>query len=294
MSNKWQIHRRTFLRGVGAAMALPMLDAMVPSLGSVVCAATGTAAKLPKRMAFVYVPNGVTDARVDARQRRRRISLHAHPRAAHAAQEGHHRPLRLRSDATASPCGDGAGDHARASASFLTGVAPAKDLRLATSAPASRVDQIAAEQDRRADRAPVARALLRRRPAARRVRLRLRCAYQFNLSWRSETMPVNAGGRSEAGLRAPLRRRQRRTSIRSRPARAGRCSRRAFSTSSATTRRQLQSRLGTNDRRKLDEYLTADPRDRKTRRAGAEDRAAPAGRHCARRRCSTASKSTSA
>src|SRR5215207_9215012 len=60
MSNHWHIHRRTFLRGVGAAMALPMLDAMVPSLGSVVRAANGTAEKLPKRMAFVYVPNGVT------------------------------------------------------------------------------------------------------------------------------------------------------------------------------------------------------------------------------------------
>jgi hypothetical protein len=58
----WHIHRRTFLRGVGAAMALPMLDAMAPSLASVVSAATATPANLPKRMAFVYVPNGVTKA----------------------------------------------------------------------------------------------------------------------------------------------------------------------------------------------------------------------------------------
>src|SRR5215207_1312357 len=57
---KWQIHRRTFLRGVGAAVALPMLDAMLPSLGSVVSAANATPQQFPKRMAFVYVPNGVT------------------------------------------------------------------------------------------------------------------------------------------------------------------------------------------------------------------------------------------
>src|SRR4051812_4679380 len=60
MSDKWHIHRRTFLRGLGAAVALPMLDAMVPWLGSVVSAATSTSQKFPKRMAFVYVPNGVT------------------------------------------------------------------------------------------------------------------------------------------------------------------------------------------------------------------------------------------
>ena len=32
MSARWQIHRRTFLRGVGAAVALPLLDAMLPSV----------------------------------------------------------------------------------------------------------------------------------------------------------------------------------------------------------------------------------------------------------------------
>src|SRR5262245_36109453 len=65
MSSKWQIHRRTFLRGVGAAMALPMLDAMVPSMRSTARAGatswTGAGQPLfPKRMAFVYVPNGAT------------------------------------------------------------------------------------------------------------------------------------------------------------------------------------------------------------------------------------------
>src|SRR5438309_773404 len=62
MSKRWQIHRRTFLRGVGAAMALPLLDAMMPSLGTVARAAraTGSSSKLPMRMAFCYVPNGAT------------------------------------------------------------------------------------------------------------------------------------------------------------------------------------------------------------------------------------------
>src|SRR6187551_4040305 len=48
---KRSLSRRTFLRGAGATLALPFLDAMAPAL---------TAAAAPrKRLGFVYVPNGV-------------------------------------------------------------------------------------------------------------------------------------------------------------------------------------------------------------------------------------------
>ena len=46
----WHISRRTFLRGVGAAVSLPLLDAM---------AAQGSEAQPPVRMAFLFMPNGV-------------------------------------------------------------------------------------------------------------------------------------------------------------------------------------------------------------------------------------------
>src|SRR5580704_4186449 len=49
------LHRRTFLRGLGAAMALPLLEAMIPARS--LAAAAGTA-KSPLRMAFLFVPNG--------------------------------------------------------------------------------------------------------------------------------------------------------------------------------------------------------------------------------------------
>src|SRR5690242_15214007 len=49
---KKQLARRTFLRSVGATIALPMLDSMVPALAA-------TSGKAPCRMAFVYFPNGV-------------------------------------------------------------------------------------------------------------------------------------------------------------------------------------------------------------------------------------------
>jgi len=47
----WMINRRSFLRGAGAAVALPWLESLAPALGS--------AAKPPVRLAFFYAPNGI-------------------------------------------------------------------------------------------------------------------------------------------------------------------------------------------------------------------------------------------
>ena len=46
------LHRRTFLRGMGAAIALPLLDAMVPALGQ-------SSRATPLRFGAIYMPNGV-------------------------------------------------------------------------------------------------------------------------------------------------------------------------------------------------------------------------------------------
>lgn len=55
MITKKALPRRTFLRGMGAALALPLLDAMVPAMS-----ARGAAGVSPRRMGFVYLPNGVS------------------------------------------------------------------------------------------------------------------------------------------------------------------------------------------------------------------------------------------
>ena len=52
---KKHLPRRTFLRGIGASVALPLLDSMVPAL----TAQELTAANPVKRLGIVYVPNGV-------------------------------------------------------------------------------------------------------------------------------------------------------------------------------------------------------------------------------------------
>ena len=48
------ISRRTVLKGLGTAVALPYLDAMLPASAG----AAQTPAAAPVRMAFAYVPNG--------------------------------------------------------------------------------------------------------------------------------------------------------------------------------------------------------------------------------------------
>src|SRR5262247_4462925 len=52
---KKAISRRTILRGMGATVALPLLDAMIPAL----TAAANTPAKAVRRLGVVYHPNGV-------------------------------------------------------------------------------------------------------------------------------------------------------------------------------------------------------------------------------------------
>ena len=53
MNPSKQLSRRAMLRGIGAAIALPFLDAMIPAF------AAPSASAAPTRMAFLYVPNGI-------------------------------------------------------------------------------------------------------------------------------------------------------------------------------------------------------------------------------------------
>src|SRR5262245_34497211 len=54
LGQKWLVNRRHFLRGAGAAVALPLLNCMTP-----LRAVAAEAAAKPKRSVFIYLPNGV-------------------------------------------------------------------------------------------------------------------------------------------------------------------------------------------------------------------------------------------
>jgi hypothetical protein len=254
MSNRWQIHRRTFLRGVGAAIALPMLDAMLPSLGSVVSAATSTPQNFPKRMAFVYVPNGATMAEWTPDAVGTDFDL---PRilAPLSNLKSEISVLSGLDQKNGLALGDGPGDHARASASFLTGVhcrkTSGRDIKAGVS-----IDQLAAGQIGGQTVLPSLELSCDAGPRLGACDSGYACAYQFNIAWRNESMPVMP----EVDPRQVFERMFGDVSggLDSQQAR----SRRAMLHKSildfvADDARQLRSRMGRTDQRKIDEYLTA-------------------------------------
>ncbi len=137
---KKSLPRRTFLRGIGTTLALPLLDAMVPALA----ATRNTPARAVNRLSFVYVPNGVIMDRWIPAAEGAGFELTPTLKALEPVRD---RVLVLSGLAQVNgrPLGDGPGDHARAGATFLTGVHPKKtegvDIRAGVSA-----DQIAARE----------------------------------------------------------------------------------------------------------------------------------------------------
>jgi hypothetical protein len=250
------LNRRGFLRGVGACVALPAFESLIPRGALAASAASGvatTASGVPLRAAFMYFPNG------------------AIPRAWWPAQEGRGANLKLgrtlaplaphremiqvlggleHANAEGGP--DGAGDHARANATFLTGARARKsatDIRVGVS-----IDQLIAAEAGRATRLPSLELSCDPGRNSGSCDSGYSCAYQYNLSWSSATTPVSpeanprlafermfgAGAPGERARNLELRRNQQRSVL-------------DFVMDDA---RAMQSRLAHGDAAKLDQYLT--------------------------------------
>ena len=182
---KKSLPRRTFLRGVGASLALPLLDGMVPAFAAV----RGSAAAPVPRLFTGYVPNGVLS---DQWTPKKPGLLGNLPKTLEPLTPFKDQLLVVSGldDAPAFPVpGEGSGDHVRAAATFLTGVHPKKtegaDIRCGTS-----LDQMAA-------------AVLGRDTVLKSLELALdaneliggcqagwSCAYSNTLSWRTPTSPL--------------------------------------------------------------------------------------------------------
>lgn len=236
----------TALRGLGTAVALPALG----SLGK--ARAAGDAAQPPARMAFVYVPNGVNVDRwrSDGEGRDYRLGPTLEPLAALRDQFQVISGLAHR-NGTAGP--DGAGDHARATATILTGARPRKtagaDIRAGIS-----VDQFAAQRIGRSTRLPSLELSCDSHRASGACDSGYACAYSYNMSWRSESQPATA----ESNPRLVFERLfgAGRGPERARSLAARREGRRSILDFVAEEARGLAAGLDAADRRKLDEYLT--------------------------------------
>ncbi len=174
-----QLPRRTVLRGLGASIALPFLDAMTPAF-----AATKQA---PLRMAFTYVPNGIsmnawTPAKVGADFEMSRILAPLAPyrdRLLLLSGLTHHNGF---------PLGDGAGDHARAAATFLTGVHPRKTSGADIAAGIS-VDQMAAQKLAGKTRFGSIELACEDGRLVGNCDSGYSCAYSNSISWRTPSQP---------------------------------------------------------------------------------------------------------
>ncbi|MEX2382914.1 MAG: DUF1552 domain-containing protein [Opitutales bacterium] len=252
MSNQSRIPRRAFLKGLGTVMALPLLEAMTPAtrlFGS----AGDAAALAPKRMAFVYIPNGAN--MVDWTPQK--VGTDFDLPYILEPLEKYKRDFQVLSGLAqdkARANGDGAGDHARASATFLTGCQAKKthgvDIRIGVS-----VDQIAAEVAGQATRLPSLELGCDRTRQSGNCDSGYSCAYSYNIAWKTESMPLP----SESNPRVVFERLF--ASDNAAENQESRARRNQYKKSvldfAMDDAKQLQRGLGQTDRFKVDEYLTA-------------------------------------
>jgi uncharacterized protein DUF1552 len=243
--------RRTFLRGLGATMALPLLDSMAPRLSAV------SPSKPPVRLGYVYTPNGIVGA--SAKSPRPFMWT---PKSAGADFEfsptmkvlepfrEHMNVFSGLAQVNGRALGDGPGDHARATATFLTGVHPRKtggaDFQLGISA-----DQIAAKELGKNTQLASLELGLEPQPLAGNCDSGYTCAY-MSMSWRGPTSPLPAeinprtvferlfGDGDSTDPKSRMARLESQKSVLD------------YVTSSLT---RLRMGLGAGDKRKLEEYL---------------------------------------
>jgi hypothetical protein len=245
------LDRRSLLKGVGAALALPMLDAMIPAGANAATAESASAP--PLRMAFAYVPNGVTIA--DWTPAGTGTSFEF-PRILKPLEPFRDRVSVLTGLAqhNAEALGDGPGDHARAGACFLTGVHPKKTSGADIHAGLS-VDQIAARTIGTRSRLPSLELGCEDSRTVGNCDSGYSCAYTNSISWASPTTPMPP----ETNPRLAFERLFGTDDFSADPAtRARRALLRRSILDVVHERTQLlMGGLGANDKRKMDEYLTS-------------------------------------
>jgi hypothetical protein len=243
------LSRRTLLRGFGAAIALPALDAMCPAFAA---GAARLGAKSPIRMTVAYVPNGIvmkdwTPAAEGADFEFTRILK---------PLEAYRDRLLVLSNLAqinGRPLGDGPGDHARAASTFLTGAHPRKTAGADISVGVS-VDQVAAQGLGNQTRFASLELGCEDGRQVGNCDSGYSCAYSNSLSWRTP----NAPNPPEINPRAVF---ERLFGTNTADDAASRAKRARYDKSILDfvleDAHKLQGDLGATDRRKLDEYLTA-------------------------------------
>ncbi len=179
---KMRLPRRTFLRGMGATLALPLLDAMVPALSA--------RAPVTRRFSVVYVGNGMNmhDWTPPTEGSGFALSPILEPLE----------PFRQRAlvfsgldNYPATDQGDTGGQHPRAAPAFMSSVHP-KQTEGADVQAGTTVDQMIAEHICRDSKLPSLEVSVDRNDVVGACDHGYACAYMNSMSWKSPTMPLPA------------------------------------------------------------------------------------------------------
>ena len=243
---KLSLPRRTFLRGMGATVALPLLDAMVPALSAL----STTAAAPIKRLGFVYLPNGAVMQAWTPRGEGTNLELSPtlSPLAPYRDQT---LVISRLAHGQAEPLGDGNGEHSRASAVWLNGVHPKQtegaDVRAGVTA-----DQLAAAELGKQTPLPSLKLAIDLDFLVGNCENGYSCVYMNTTAWRTPTTPLPMENNPRVVFERLFgdggTREQRLAEMRKD---------RSILDSVTDDLAHLERDLGTGDRQRLDQYLYA-------------------------------------
>lgn len=250
--------RRNFLRGLGACIALPAFESLVPVRSLAALTGAGSTAKLattasgaPLRTAFLYFPNGAIQSAWWPEGEATNFELSRTLQPLESVRQ-HIQVLGGLDHVNATAGPDGAGDHARANGTFLTGVRMKKS---ATNVRAGiSIDQVIAREVGQLTRLSSLELTCDAGRNTGACDSGYSCAYQFNVSWSSPTTPMTP----EANPRQVFERlfgagslAQRTDELKRR-----RAEQRSILDFVLEDAREMQRRLNAPDKDKLDQYLT--------------------------------------
>jgi hypothetical protein len=188
--NPHSLSRRAVLRGLGTAMALPFLESLLPSraFGAALTSdAVAAVAAGPRRIAWLYVPNGIDMQNWTPATFGTDYALTPTLKNVAPFRDKMLLISNLVCD-KANQNGDGPGDHARAQAAYLTGVQPRKSealLHVGQSA-----DQAAADRIGHLTKFPSLELGIEEGKQIGSCDNGYSCAYSHNLSWHNDKTPM--------------------------------------------------------------------------------------------------------
>ncbi len=244
---KKAISRRTILHGLGATVALPLLDAMIPAL----TAAVNTPAKPIRRLGVVYHPNGVIYDKWLPKGVGADFELSPTLAGLQPFRDKLIVVTGLSMD-QAEALGDGGGDHSRACGGYLNGVHVRKSDTVVEAG--MSMDQIAAKAFERETQLSSLQLQMDENSIIGSCDVGYSCAYSSTISWLTPTLPLM----TENNPRVVFERLFGASDSTDPKVRAARLHQDRSILDSVTDRvKQLQRRLGAADNRRVNDYLTS-------------------------------------